>query len=120
MTDLVVIVPSRGRPLAAKEMGRAFQDTHAYRTRLVFAVDADDPTLADYGRERLPGDALIVSDAPSNMVQTLNYAARRVLEQDRPKRSHSWATTTAPATSGGTSPTWRPCASAPGWSTETT
>lgn len=82
---MVVIVPSRGRPHATKELGRAFQDTHTADTRLVFAVDADDPTASDYDRERLPGDALIVSDSPSTMVRTLNFAAQRVLEFDQPK-----------------------------------
>lgn len=84
MPELIVIVPSRGRPLATKEFGRAYQDTRTANTQVVFAVDADDPTVDDYDRERLPGDALIICDGPSTMVHTLNFAAQRVLEMGRP------------------------------------
>lgn len=48
MADLVVVVPSRGRPAAARELADAFQATCTAATELVFAVDEDDPTLGEY------------------------------------------------------------------------
>ncbi len=48
MSDLVVIVPSRGRPHTMAEMARAFDETCTAGTRLVFAIDDDDPTRMDY------------------------------------------------------------------------
>jgi len=87
MADLVVIVPSRGRPQATGELGRVFQSTCSADTQLVFAVDADDRLVADYDAGRHPGDALIINDeqSTSTMVGTLNFAARRVLERIQPK-----------------------------------
>ena len=48
MADLVVIVPSRGRPKAAREMAQSFAATCVADTELLFAVDRDDPFLDDY------------------------------------------------------------------------
>ena len=51
---LTVLVPSRGRPHTLTEMAEAFRETctesddRAVTTRLVFVVDTDDPTLAEY------------------------------------------------------------------------
>lgn len=47
MADLVVIVPSRGRPEAAREVAEAFRETCTADTFLLFAVNDDDPTLDD-------------------------------------------------------------------------
>ena len=48
MADLVAVVPSRGRPGNARGLAQAFAETCTGDTRLVFAVDDDDPTLPDY------------------------------------------------------------------------
>jgi hypothetical protein len=48
MADLVVIVPSRGRPEAADELARTFAETCTADTTLLFAIDDNDPTLAGY------------------------------------------------------------------------
>jgi hypothetical protein len=48
MTELTVVVPSRGRPSAVKELAQAFIDTCVSKTQLVVAVDDDDPTLDEY------------------------------------------------------------------------
>lgn len=48
MSDLVVIVPSRGRPQSAVELAEAFVETCAADTRLVLVVDMDDPTAEQY------------------------------------------------------------------------
>lgn len=76
MTALVTIVPSRGRPQAAREMVTTFQQTCTAATRLVFAVDRDDPTLEEYITLLQPDQVdVYIAPAPSNMVRTLNAAA---------------------------------------------
>jgi len=75
MTDLVVIVPSRGRPDAAVELAQAFADTEA-TAQLVFAVDEDDPTCGEYHEAQFPYPRTTHTfSAPSTMVSTLNRAA---------------------------------------------
>lgn len=79
MTDLVVVVPSRGRPEAAVALARAFADTCTADTALVFALDEDDPTIGDYRSSgALEADSptwLHIGPPKSNMVKALNRAA---------------------------------------------
>jgi hypothetical protein len=70
MTDLVVIVPSRGRPEAARALATAFADTCTADTQLVLALDADDTTLDQYPA----GPTQFVGETKS-MVEALNGAA---------------------------------------------
>ena len=92
MADLVVIVPSRGRPGAVKPLIEAFGDTVTDNaTCLMFALDADDAALPDYlealdphmihadGMYMSLGDpevAVNIGDEPGSMVVALNWAAR--------------------------------------------
>lgn len=48
MTDLTVIVPSRGRPASAERLITAFDQTVAADSVLLICVDDDDPTLPAY------------------------------------------------------------------------
>jgi len=48
MTDLTILVPSRGRPHTVREMAEAFVKTCTADTTLAFVVDFDDPRLGDY------------------------------------------------------------------------
>jgi hypothetical protein len=82
MTDLVVIVPSRGRAAAAVQLAQAFTATQA-SARLVFAVDEDDPTRFEYARalEHYPWTTVHYAPAPSTMVKTLNIAAGLFAEE---------------------------------------
>ena len=48
MADLVVVVPSRGRPDNARRLAQAFALTCKTRPRLFFAIDDDDPSVGDY------------------------------------------------------------------------
>lgn len=73
MSDLVVIVPSRGRPEAAETLVRVFADTCTADTMLVFALDGDDPTL-----DRYPAVPQVVGESTC-MVEALNLAALAVL-----------------------------------------
>lgn len=70
MPDLVVVVPSRGRPGAARELAEAFDATCTADTELMFALDDDDPTRDEYGI-----NAGWVTSPSRSMVQALNYAA---------------------------------------------
>lgn len=89
MADLVVIVPSRGRPHAVAEMARAFQDTcSAYDVLLLFAVDNDDPALGGYIAAQVDASRRhwartgVTTQAGGSMVAALNTVAARVLTDD--------------------------------------
>lgn len=90
MTELLVIVPSKGRPHAVAQMVRSWLDTDAYEhARLVFAIDADDPTYPRYFDAELPqaADTLVYFQTLSAwrpMVPKLNECARlAALADDR-------------------------------------
>lgn len=73
--DLVVIVPSRGRPDAAIELAESFTETQA-TCRLVFALDDDDPTHTQYaGAMKMYPASVHVGQSPSTMVHALNTVA---------------------------------------------
>lgn len=76
MTDLVVIVPSRGRPRAAVELADTFDNVGA-TCRLVFAVDEDDPTGNGYldALNEYTLTTVHFGPAPSTMVKALNVTA---------------------------------------------
>lgn len=50
MADLVVIVPSRGRPHSVAQLAEDFAATTGPEARMVVAVDDDDPQLPGYRR----------------------------------------------------------------------
>lgn len=79
MSDLLVIVPSRGRPGNVAELLEAWHQTAASsgRTRLLIAVDDDDPELSGYRALPLPGWAELAVGPRERMNPTLN---RRALE----------------------------------------
>ncbi|MFE4818614.1 glycosyltransferase family 2 protein [Streptomyces sp. NPDC056704] len=58
--DLLVIIPTRGRPGAVPEIVQAWDDTEA-TADLLFAVDTDDPELAAYKKHAaaLKGDGRV-------------------------------------------------------------
>jgi len=69
MADLVVVVPSRGRPEQAHSLLVAFKATCTADTQLVFAVDDNDPTADDY-----PGAACVFTSPSRNMGEALHNA----------------------------------------------
>ena len=81
MADLVVIVPSRGRPEAVAELVAALEETCTADTELVLAVDSNDPALPSYDQARR-GAWMFVQDAHS-MVEALNLAALRATATER-------------------------------------
>jgi hypothetical protein len=76
MADLVVIVPSRGRPEQADELASAFEKTCTADTRLCFAVDFDDDDVEQYV-SLMDGFRMVrvVGQNFGNMVTALNKAA---------------------------------------------
>lgn len=77
MTDLVVIVPSRGRPQSAHELRDAFDATCRLKTQLVFAIDERDVS----GIYEYPHDARASTwwSKSANMVEALNMRASDLL-----------------------------------------
>lgn len=79
MADLVVIVPSRGRPDAAAELAMAFRETCTADTALVFALDDGDPSEPGYFgaiQTAAPGQRVGYFIAANNsMVEALNKTA---------------------------------------------
>lgn len=71
MSDLLVIVPSRGRPESLERMAAAWYDTGAFTdgAGLIFAVDLDDPASPRY-REAL--DRLAAADPGPTPINLMN------------------------------------------------
>lgn len=82
MADLIVIVPSRGRPDSVRELAEAFDKTCTGNTEFVLAVDDNDPAMDAYAEtvHELAGSSKIrltlcgVTE-PTNMVRALNATA---------------------------------------------
>jgi hypothetical protein len=73
--DLLMIVPSRGRPENVAELWKAWQDTTTGNTALLVAADDDDPQLPGY-RQVCDGWGIELTVGPRlRMVPTLNVAA---------------------------------------------
>jgi hypothetical protein len=84
MTDLVVIVPSRGRPENAQALTQHFANTRV-AAHLVFAVDEDDPRHGEYADVKPFSSSIDTGGAPSSMVRALNASATaRALSDDPP------------------------------------
>ena len=84
MSDLVVIVPSRGRPEAAADLARECARTCTADTKLLIVVDTDDPDLAQYTAPA--GTTVFFAWAPaaSGHVGAINYGAARALQDFHP------------------------------------
>lgn len=89
MSDLVVIVPSRGRPGAVAELAAAFRETCTASTCLVFAMDkgesfedAYDVACAEASSPGMAVLPVVVDGEPASMVNALNGATQWVLTGD--------------------------------------
>jgi hypothetical protein len=83
MADLVVIVPSRGRPQQAAELARDFAKTRTADTVLLVALDTNDPTAPEYAA---PAGTTVFfhHGEPGGHVGAINAATLRALEDFRP------------------------------------
>ena len=84
MTDLVVVVPSRGRPKAVAELAEQCAKTCTADTVLLVVVDTDDPTGPEY--QAPAGLPVFFTWAPpdSGHVGAINWGAARALEDFHP------------------------------------
>lgn len=97
MADLAVIVPSRGRPEAARALVQHFDNTCTADTRLVFAIDADDPAREEYvmppkGAESRWCDSRTMVDALNNAAlwaADQTFAVAFMGDDHRP-RTYGW------------------------------
>lgn len=84
--DLLVIIPTRGRPQAVPEIVQAWDDTGA-TADLLFAVDADDPELVAYKAHaaELKGDGRVrfVYGKRRRLCGTLNQQATKAAPKYR-------------------------------------
>lgn len=82
MPELVVIVPSRGRPHTVAELAAAFRETCTADTYLLVAFDESDPAGDEYravARDLADGERLACPClVTQSMVESLNAAARGV------------------------------------------
>jgi hypothetical protein len=84
MPDLVVIVPSRGRPHTVAELVEAFKETCTADTVLLFAVDLSDETWPGYERAVESGlsRTFAVRSPSTSMGEALQLAVQFVLGND--------------------------------------
>lgn len=82
MDDLVVIVPSRGRPAQLRELVDACAATAAGTVRVLPCLDDDDPALDEY-RRLLPSAPRLVGPRRS-LSRWTNHAARVLLAKADP------------------------------------
>lgn len=103
MPELVAIVPSRGRPEAAAQLAAAFEETCTADTRLLFAIDDDDPTAEGYYKLAADRGTWVLTQFTKSMNEALNQAAGwscaewepfaiAFLGDDHRPRTRSWDT----------------------------
>lgn len=85
--DLVVVIPSRGRPSQCAALVDAVRDTTQTSVFCVVSVDADDPALEGYESSmRGRGNATVhVVAEPAGHVGAINAGAKWALESASPK-----------------------------------
>lgn len=74
---LAVIVPTRNRVEACRELIATFDDTCGEDTHLIFAVDVDDPAVGEYTDLAAVSDGvtMFLNREPGSMGRALNNAA---------------------------------------------
>lgn len=83
MPDLVVIVPSRGRPQAVADLAQACRDTCTADTVLLVVLDTDDPTAPQYAAPS--GTTVFFAHTePAGHVGAINAGAQRALQDFAP------------------------------------
>lgn len=75
MSDLLVIVPSRGRPHNIAELHVAWVETTHRHAQLLVAVDDDDPTLPEYRRKCSLTGVELTAGPRLRLTGTLNKVA---------------------------------------------
>lgn len=82
MNDLIVLVPSRNRPRAVRELSQTFTETCVANTRLVVLVDDDDVDLEEYCQDALENPSYVLRVGPRRRIgPTLNWFAPEYAEE---------------------------------------
>lgn len=82
MTDLIVMVPSRNRPRAVRELAQTFLETCEGDTELVILVDDDDVDLGEYLQDsREIGTYHMIVGPRRRIGPTLNWFAPELAER---------------------------------------
>lgn len=82
MKQVIVVVPSRGRPERLEKMLQTYRGTKSERsTRLVVILNEDDPRLPVYEDLNMP-EYVVVSQEFNTLTKKLNEAASWFWEQD--------------------------------------
>lgn len=84
MPDLVVVVPSRGRPARAAELASVCASMCTADTVLLVAVDADDPTAPQYCAPAGTTVFFTHVPEPAGHVGAINWAAEQALRDFDP------------------------------------
>ena len=88
MANVVVVIPSRGRPQACREAVQAIRDTaHFIATSVVVVVDSDDPCRAEYTfptADYRPEVTVVTlhGDETGSLVRATNTISRRIAAED--------------------------------------
>lgn len=80
MTDLIMFVPTRGRPANALRFSKACAELNRAKTTVIFGVDSDDPELDAYQAQQV-GLIEVVDPAGPGMVGALNQLVERFAGQ---------------------------------------
>jgi hypothetical protein len=100
MADLVVIVPSRGRPEAVADLARTCKETCTADTVLLVVLDTDDQTAPEYAAA-VSQTVYFTSAEPAGHVGAINAGAKWALQDFEPfavakldddhrPRTHGW------------------------------
>ena len=83
MNPIVVLCPTRDRPMRAEEMVHSFEDTVALdTTRLVLVVDDDDPKRFEYQRIQERLNVSLITTRGGSLVRATNEIAPRIWSDD--------------------------------------
>lgn len=77
-SDLIVIIPTRGRPDNAVALEQAFVDTNTTAKR-VYVVDFNDELRKEYSYKLPVESVIMIHNKTKGMAYPLNYAAREFL-----------------------------------------
>jgi hypothetical protein len=81
--ELVVLIPSLGRPDAVKPMCEAWRATDAFaHARMLWVLHADDPALPDYQAKMVPADIHLIEPGHRGMGPAINAAGRALIEDE--------------------------------------
>lgn len=77
-SDLVVLIPTRGRPDNAVALEKAFVDTNTKAARF-YIVDFNDETRSQYSRKLPVESVIMIHNETGGMAYPLNYIARQFI-----------------------------------------